>query len=204
MTSFTFTAEQVRSAPPEVRQWMVRQIAQALAIAERPSHDPSQAQRAQLSACSVDEALQVFNLIRGDFLQTQVFFELARDAAPGRTAPSLHVLDMADILHHTRLRDGDALVETLEALNAAFRTVHRDPEATLFGFDTHGHVYVHQETHLSVRHLWEQLVRVAQQATAPVEPPVMSGFAAPHLGPNEDVVSHALERPAAQGLADRG
>ena len=75
MTSFTFSPEQVRSAPPDVRQWMVREIANALAAAERPSHDPAQAERAALSRCSVDEALQIFNLIRGDFLLTQVFFE---------------------------------------------------------------------------------------------------------------------------------
>jgi hypothetical protein len=191
MTSFTFTPEQVRSAPAEVRHWMVQEIAQALAVAQRPAHDPAQAQRTALAACSLDEALQILDRIRGNFLLTQVFFELARDAAPGRTAPSLHVLDVAELLHHTRLNSGEGLVQSLEAINAAYREVHRDPQATLFGFDDHGHVYVRQETHLSVRRLWEQLER-----PAPPPPEMLPlGFPAPHIGPNQNVATHALERP---------
>jgi hypothetical protein len=194
MTSFTFTPEQVRAAPPEVRQWMVHEIAQALSAAQRPPHDPSQAQRAALSACSVDEAQQILDRIRGDFLRTQVFFELARDSVPGRTAPLLHVLDATEMLHHTRLNSGEGLIESLETINAAFREVHRDPEATLFGFDDHGHIYIHQETHLSIRRLWEQLIESAPPAVASATP--LPGFRAPHLGPNQDVASHVLERPA--------
>jgi hypothetical protein len=192
MTSFTFTPEQVRSAPPEVRQWMAQEIARALAFAQRPAHDPTQAQRTALGACSVDEALQILDRIRGNFLLMQVFFELARDAPPGRTAPSLHVLDVAELLHHTRLTSGEGLVQSLEAINAAYREIHRDPQATLFGFDDHGHVYVHQETHLSVRRLWEQLERPAAPPASEMPP---FGFPAPHLGPNQDVASQVQKRP---------
>jgi len=201
MTSFTFTPEQVRTAPPEVRNWMVRQIMQALSAGERPSHDPAHAERAALSACSVEEALQIFNLIRGDFVLTQVFFEIARDPAPGRSAPSLHILDVGELLHHTRLHSGEALVESLEAINAAFREIHHGADATLFGFDDHGHVYVRQETHLSVRQVWEQLTRTLPQGTRDRAPPATMGFAAPHLGPSQDVASHAFEQPTGDGIA---
>lgn len=193
MTSFTFTPEQVRSAPVAVRDWMMHEIAQALNLAQRAAHDPSQAERTPLSACSVDEALQILDRIRGNFLLMQVFFELARDATPGRTAPPLHVLDVGEMLHHTRLNSGEGLVRTLEAINAAYGEVHRDPQATLFGFDDHGHVYIHQETHLSVRHLWEQLERPAPPPTPSEMAPF--GFAAPQLGPDQGVASHAPERP---------
>jgi hypothetical protein len=101
---------------------------------------------------------------------------------------------MAEMLHHTRLNNGEGLVRSLEAINAAFRDVRRDPQASLFGFDDHGHVYVRQETHLSIRHLWDQLLRSAPPAGAPATP--APGFAAPHLGPNQDVASHVLEQPA--------
>ena len=188
MTSFTFTPEQVQSAPPEVRRWIVQEIGRALAVAQRPAHDPSQAQRARLGACSVDEAVQILGRIRGDFVLMQVFFELARDAAPGRSAPSLHVLDVADMLQHTRLRSGDGLLQSLEAINAVYRDVRREPEATLFGFDDHGHLDVHHETHLSIRHLWDQLSRPGPVAIgAPA-----AAFATPHPGPSQNVASHVL------------
>ncbi len=41
MTSFTFSAEQVRSAPPEVRRWMENEIARALGSQLHSEHDPS-------------------------------------------------------------------------------------------------------------------------------------------------------------------
>ena len=196
MIGFTFTPEEIQSAPPQVRQWMVHQVAQALTVAQRPAHDPSQAQRAKLGACSLDEAVQILDRIRGDFVVTQVFFELARDAAPGRNAPSLHVLDVADILHHTRLHDGEALLRSLEAINAVYRDVRADPAATLFGFDDHGHLYVDEETHRSVRHLWEQLSRPTPTPAA--DTPTV-GFAAPHLGPSQSVASHAFESSEGRG-----
>src|SRR5579864_9556024 len=102
MTSFTFTAEQLRLAPPEVRRWAVQEIAQALATAERPSHDPSQVKAAALAACTEEEALHIFTMIRSNFVIAQVFFELARDAAPGARVPPLHPLNTGDILRHTR------------------------------------------------------------------------------------------------------
>ena len=52
MTSFTFSAEQVKSAPPEVRHWIENEIVKALAL---PSHIPQESQKAHenaLAACS--------------------------------------------------------------------------------------------------------------------------------------------------------
>jgi hypothetical protein len=83
MTSFTFTPEQVRAAPPEVRQWLVQEIARAMAGAQRPTPDPSQDQSISLSACSMDDALQVLERIRGDFLLMQVFFRACPRCSAG-------------------------------------------------------------------------------------------------------------------------
>lgn len=194
MTGFTFTIEQIQAAPPDVRRWLVQEIGRALTLAQRPAHDPAQGQRVALAPCSVEEAVQVLDRIRGDFVLMQVFFELAREGAPGRTAPSLHVLDAAEMLHNTRLANGDALARGLESINTAFREVCGDQRATLFGFDDHGHVYLHEQTHRSIRRLWEQLSSSVPPTPQPALP---LSFAAPHLGPNQDVASHALERPQA-------
>jgi len=67
MTSFTFSAEQVRSAPPEVRRWIEREIAASLAAMSKSEHDPSQVHAASLAACMPEEAMQLFELIKGNF-----------------------------------------------------------------------------------------------------------------------------------------
>ena len=135
MTSFTFTTEQVRSAPPEVKRWIEREIAASLAVMSKSEHDPSQVHAASLAACMPEEAMQLFDLIKVDFLLAQVFFELARETPNSHGAAPLYPISIADILRHTRLGDGDRLVDCFTAINQAFRSIRNDPEATLFGFD---------------------------------------------------------------------
>jgi hypothetical protein len=186
MIGFTFTAEQLRTAPPEVRRWVEREIAASLGALGGPERAPAPPHAPSLAACSAQEALQLFEMLKGDFLLAQVFFELARETPPGRAAAPLHAIDIADMLRHTRLADGDRLADCLGAIDRAFREIRGDAEATLFGFDAAGHVYVHETTHHSVRRLWEQL---AARPGAAAEP-APSGFALPRLGPSEDIASH--------------
>jgi hypothetical protein len=77
MTAFTFSVEQLRSAPPEVRRWIEREIAASLTALSKTEHDPSQIHAAALGACTPEEASQVFELIKSNFLLAEVFFELA-------------------------------------------------------------------------------------------------------------------------------
>ena len=139
MTGFSFSLEQIRSAPPEVRRWVEREIAASLASIAG-SHDAAPAHAATLAACMPDEAAQFFELIKGDFLLAQVFFELGRDSPDSHAAAPLHVVAIGDLLRHTRLGSADRLGEYFAALNQAFRTIRNDPEAMLFGFDDQGHV----------------------------------------------------------------
>jgi hypothetical protein len=127
----------------------------------------------------------MFAAIKDNFLLSHVFFELAREGPASRAAPPLHSLNIADMLRHTRLPDGDRLADCLTAINQMFQRVRNDPEAGLFGFDQFGHVYIHDTTHHSIRTLWEQLF--AGQASQPAP----MGMDLPHLGPSEGVASHA-------------
>jgi len=188
MTSFTFSLEQLKAAPPEVRRWVEHEIGSALGALGRFDHDPSQVHSAALAACTPEEALQMFELIKDNFLLSQVFFELARETPAGRTAPPLHALNIADLLRHTRLSDGDRLADCFTAINQIFQTVRSDPEAALFGFDQHGHVYIHETTHYSVRRVWEQLFVTDQQTSSR---PTPLGMTLPRLGPSEDIAGHA-------------
>jgi hypothetical protein len=185
MTSFTFSLEQLKAAPPEVRRWIEHEIGAALDVLGRLDQGSSHAHDASLAACTTEEALQMFEAIKDNFLLSQVFFELAREAPAGRAAPPLHALNIADMLRHTRLPDGDRLADCLTAINQMFQRARNDPEAALFGFDQFGHVYIHEETHHSIRTLWEQLF--AGQTSRPVP----TGIDLPHLGPSEDVAGHA-------------
>jgi hypothetical protein len=186
MTSFTLSIEQIRSAPPEVRRWIEREITTALAGLTRPEHDPSQLHETALAACAPEEAAQLLEMIKGNFLLSQIFFELGRDMPISRGAAPLYPLSIAEILRHTRLGDGDRLVDCFTAINQAFQTIRGDPEATLFGFDQQGHVFIHETTHSSIRQLWEHLFL----AHPPVQGAPTLGFTAPHLGPSEDVAQH--------------
>ncbi|MBO0737580.1 MAG: hypothetical protein J2P48_13565, partial [Alphaproteobacteria bacterium] len=134
-----------------------------------------------------EEAAQLFEMIKGNFLLSQVFFELARDLPNSHAAAPLHPLSVADVLRHTRLGDSNQLAECLTAINQAFQAIRNDPGAMLFGFDRSGHVFIHQATHDSIRQLWEQLV--ANHAPMANDSKV-SDFTPPHLGPSEDIAQH--------------
>jgi hypothetical protein len=194
MTSFTFSIDQVRSAPPEVRRWIEREVTAAVAVLNRSEHDPSQLHSAALAACTPQEAAEVYELIKDNFLLSQVFFELAWEGPGNRGAAPLHALGLADMLRHTRLADGDRLVECFTGINRAFQTIRNDPEASLFGFDQYGQVWIHQTAHDSIRELWEELFHrhpamIGEPEMAATEP-AFTGFTPPHLGPSENVAEH--------------
>jgi hypothetical protein len=193
VTGFTFSLEQIKSAPPEVRRWFEREIAVNLAQIGGPARDAAPMHGAALAACTPDEAAQLFELIKGDFLLSQVFFELGRDSPDAHGAAPLHTVALGDLLRHTRIGGVDRLSDYFGAINQAFQAIRSDPEATLFGFDQQGHVFIHEATCRSIRHLWEQLF-AGPISTAglggPADGRLPSGFAPPHLGPSEAVAPH--------------
>jgi hypothetical protein len=199
MTGFTFSLEQLRSAPPEVRRWAEREIAGSLAQIAGPSRPGAPAHTAALAACMPDEAERLFELIKGDFLLSQIFFELGRESPDAYGTAPLHAVSIGELLRHTRLGRVERLGEYFGAINQAFQAIRKDPEATLFGFDQQGHVFVHEATCRSIRQLWEELCAAPASGVDPlVNRPMPAGFAPPQLGPSEAVAPHL---PAADGGA---
>jgi hypothetical protein len=190
MTSFTFSAEQVRSAPPEVRRWMENEIAKALGSQAHSEHDPSKMQAGALAEATIDEVAQIFNLISGNFLVTQVFFELARETPLAQGIPSLHGLNLGDMQRHVQLGDGRQLGECLNVITHALQKVRNDPTASLFARDERGHIYIHETTYRNIRMLREQLV--SPNSSAARAEPTEAGVEAP-----EPVMrpEHAFARP---------
>jgi len=105
------------------------------------------------------------------------------------------------MLRHTRLADGDLLVDCFSAITQAFRTMRNDPEASLFGFDQHGQVWIHQTTCESIREVWGQLFHrqspPANELPIARTAPTLEVFTPPHLRPSEDVAQHG---PAPVGI----
>lgn len=167
MTSFTFSAEQIRSAPPEVRRWIENEIANALGSLARFEHDPLRVEAGALAACTMEEAAQIFNLISGDFLVTQIFFELARETSLAHGASSLHGVNLHEMQRHLQLDDGRLLFESLNVINQALQRVRNDSAASLFASDNQRHVYIHETSYRNIRKLREQLLSEHSPSAAP-------------------------------------
>jgi hypothetical protein len=167
MTSFTFSAEQIRSAPPEVRRWIETEIAKGLGSIAHFEHDPSKMETSGLAECTIDEVAQIFSLISANFLVTQVFFELARETAVARSIPSLHGINLEDVQRHVQLDDGRLLLECINVINQALQRVRSDPAASLFASDNRGHFYIHESTYRNIRSLREQLLSAHSSSAAP-------------------------------------
>jgi hypothetical protein len=196
MPAFTFSVEQLRSAPPEVRHWVANEIAHALGGigVPRPAMTQTEAEPMTLAACTAPQALQVFELIANDVIAARVFFELARESALNTNLPGVHALRVADVLHHVGLPGPDSLMGGLAAIDRAFRQIHGEHAGSLFGFDDAGHVYIRETTQTSIRRVWEQLVqaRAAAERETTAEPvPRPENFVPQHVGPSEDIAAHA-------------
>ena len=68
MTSFSFTTEQIKSAPPEVGRWFENQI--VVLRRELAERRPQAAHAPELAACTAGEAEAIFELIQNDFAAT--------------------------------------------------------------------------------------------------------------------------------------
>ena len=188
MTSFTFTAEELMTAPPEVRQWALGQIESGLATMMRAAGAPP-THPGTLAGCTLDDAAQLFDLIKTDFAAVQVLFELGRDRPMTDTGQPLHALSFPDMIRHTRLNN-TRLIECLRTINRAYQQVRQDSQAALFGFDQSNHIYIHEMTHRSLNALWQELVVSRAAAPEAAVDAGLPGFLPPHLGPSEDIAEH--------------
>lgn len=168
MIDFVIRAEDLKTAPPEVLDWIRSRVRAELALGdETPEQDKAPA----LAALSPAEAGQVLEGVRSDYLTSQVFLELGRDAPhmPGEPA-GLHRIAIADVLKHTRLGDTDHLGACLERINEVFRGLDGRDGAALFAFDRSGSLYVHDTTRRSIKALWQAIVTARLVDTSAVQP----------------------------------
>jgi hypothetical protein len=159
MADIVLKSEQIRGAPREVKEWIAALLAAELGLGAEPAAEPREPQHVALAECSAEEAGQLLELIRDDYVACQVLFELSRDAPGDRpgTAP-VHRVAFADIMRHARLDHPDQLVQCLDHIARAFQEVRGDASVMLFALDRAGGVHVHETTRRSIRALWQVLV----------------------------------------------
>ncbi|WOJ90689.1 hypothetical protein RZS28_05195 [Methylocapsa polymorpha] len=158
MTGFTFSAEQVKSAPPEVRRWIESEISKALGVSAAAPANPSKMEESALAICAADEIAELFKLISGNFFVMQVLFELGRETPVSHAEAPLHSFSLGEMLRHAQLADGNQLFECFDVINRALQKIRNDPNASVFAFDEASHVYIHETTYRSIRQVWGQLV----------------------------------------------
>lgn len=195
MVGITLSPEQIRSAPPEVRQWLEHEIARSLGL--QPASDAMVTNATQLAACSSQEAMAIYASIRGMLPVVNVFFELGREGAS--IGEGLKAFRLADMLRHTRLPGMQQLGACLQIIDQSFRQIRNDGDAALFLLDPRGYCVVAAATQESVLAVWRQEIAAQQlisdEAPAPANlevsptptsvPFSMSGMVPPtsvHLG----------------------
>jgi len=182
MVNLVLSADQIRSAPPPVREWVRNLLAAELDLPVEPMEHREATAARTLTECTVDEAALILQQIQNDYLACQVFFELGREDATAKSRSALiHRTSLEEIMHHVKLADVKHLVACLEEISRAFHEVRGDADAALFAFDRQGDCYVHETTRRSIRTLWQALVTSRLSTSAPPVKPAMP--AGPSLAP---------------------
>jgi hypothetical protein len=157
VVGITLTADQIRTAPVEVRQWIEREVVAALGLQLQARHETSEIER--IAVCSLQEVAAVLSLIQGKFPAVNVLFELGRHGATvadGRLVASR----LSDIMHHVRLQGADQVVACLEIINDALHRVRGSlEESELCALDSEGHCYVATQTQQNILRLWQEVIR---------------------------------------------
>ncbi len=153
MVGITLSAEQIRSAPPEVRRWLEKELLVSFGL-QAPAAEASSARLVELS---VDDASLVLSLIQGFIPIVNAFFELGREGA-SVGIQGVEAFRLVDILRHTRLQSIEQVINCLDAINQAVCRVRGDAEAVFYGLDGQGFCFIATRTQRSILRVWQHVV----------------------------------------------
>ena len=155
MIGVTLSPEQIRAAPPEVRRWLRREIAEAFDF--HPEREGAKAEADHLVICSPEEVAAIYAAIRGMAPVVTVFFELGREG-DGLGAGAVEAYRLDEMARHARLQSVAQLEECLEIIDGAVRAVRNEAGATLYVLDPRGYCLIAAATRANILALWRQLV----------------------------------------------
>ena len=197
MIGITLTAEQVKTAPPEVRRWIEGVLRKELSLEE---HHPLQREgfryaEGDLAICGLPEVSQIFTLLRREPDACRLFLALGCDNYD-RTR-GIHVprpINIAELTARFGVGDFAALLPGFEVINNALRQIRRDASATLFLVDGEERLLVHQETQWHIHQLLQLLTGTeARQATVPPGRSAVVSVAPPYQADKPIVAAPAPE-----------
>jgi hypothetical protein len=172
MISITISADQLRTAPADVRRWIEGEVVAALAL--RPPAAAAEQSGPRLAICSAAEVDAIFSLIRRIVPAVNVFFELGHQGVSA--GEGLEAYRLADLLPQARLQSTDQLVNLLDVINGALQRIRGTADVSLYGLDGRGHCVVAAQTRQNINDLWKRLIDDSRAATkeqaAPSEEPI--------------------------------
>ncbi len=154
MIGIASSPERIRTAPPEVRRWLQREIAGALDF--RSERQGAKPETEHLVIRGPEEVAAIYAAIRGMPPGVGVFFELGREGDsldPG----GVEAYRLVDMLHHARLRSIEQLDACLGIIDEAVRAVRNDPGATLYVLDPSVYCLIATATRAAILAPWRRL-----------------------------------------------
>jgi len=160
MAGITLTADDIKTAPPEVRRWLEQELIRTLGA----QSVPASAAAPSLVGCNIEEARSILGLVQGMLPVVSVFFELGREAA-SVAVHAMRAFRISDIQRHTRMQTPDQVMQCMDVLTEALQRVRGDANAEFYAVDDQGHCLVAESTMRSILRLWQEIV--AQRALQP-------------------------------------
>ncbi|HET7886411.1 MAG TPA: hypothetical protein VFL62_09315 [Bradyrhizobium sp.] len=176
MLGITLTIDQIRNAPPPVRQWIEKEVTAALGLSEpplAPSATVEPSRQAHMVSCSVEDAEAILAKIEAVLPAVNVFFEFGRPAISYGNPPVM-AFRLLDMMYHTRLDDVGQVVACLEMIDEALATLRGDSSARFCGFDHEGHCFIPAQTHESIAALWQKIAARQQKPAQTGDRPLSS------------------------------
>jgi hypothetical protein len=170
MIGIVLSSEQVKAAPPVVRDWLEQQVAADFSPAvilapRRPAgRAESEVDPSGIATCSLAEVMQIFERIRHDSAACSVFLDFGREPVDTLHASSLYALDLSEIIGDTGIAEQGRLAASLNLINAALQALRGDPEARLLAIDAQARCYVHELTHRALHLLRQDLLAYLPKA----------------------------------------
>lgn len=194
MIGITLTSEQIRTAPPEVRRWVEREVMASFGRQFQPAEEPDSE---HLAVCDQAQAAAVLAQIQSVLPVVNVFFELGRQGAIFGQ-PNIEAFRLLDIVHHTRLPDVNQAVACLDIINQAYSNACGDVTARFCALDREGHCFITLETQQNILRLWDKLIARQQLVLDEEDTPAAGpAVAAPEAAPEQQTFDG---KEAAAGL----
>ena len=198
MIGITLSSEQIRTAPPDVRRWIEREVCSSLGL-QSLTANASKPQGTQLAACSVEDVAAVLSQIQGVLPAVNVLFEFGRQ---GAMVSSAHVeaFRLLDIVQHTRLQNVAQVIACLDIINEALGRIRGDANARFCAFDHDGHCFIAMQTQQSILRVWQDVI-ADQQLASPGQgagvslPPATAGAPLPVIGGVDDAPGQQMPAP---------